>query len=342
MGYAKERAEKQRKVKRIKRIVFGIVSVLLVGFCVLAVIIPPDNWKFYISTPSVASRNAGELRVHFIDVGQGDATLIEFPDGKTALIDTGNGSAESDKSLLRHLNALSIGKIDYLILTHLDADHIGGVDELLDNKKIGKAFLPVNIPSKTDDYDYATLEYKLTKARCEYTVACPASQAHLETDLNGYGDYRYTFAFVYPTSSIVDGMGSELLENTNETSINIWLDYQGVSFLFTGDSDYAIENKICLHATSRVLKGVDLSSTEILKVAHHGADGSTGKSFLEFLQVKTAVISCGEENIYKHPHEEVCKRIKDSGAELFSTDKNGTVLITAKANGTYSVATLGK
>ena len=345
MGYAKEKAEQKRKVKRIKRIVFGVVAVLLVTFCILTAFVSPDNWKYYFRLPDVEKRIEGELRVHFISVGQGDATLIELPDGKTALIDTGNGTAESDKALLRYLNALDIDRIDYLILTHLDNDHIGGVDELLDNKKIIKAFLPVNLVDSSDNTTYDILEGKLMRERCEYFVARPPSQTNTQTDMSSVAEYPYTFAFVYPTQTVADKTDTFYPETTNETSVCVWLDYKGVSFLFTGDAPYDIERKIILHdqLNGYQKNGVDLSSTEILKVAHHGAEGSTSTDLLEYFQnLQTAVISCGEDNIYKHPLPSVVERLNDFGAKVYRTDESGSVVITAKANGTYEVETLGK
>ena len=346
MGYAKEKAKLNRKAKRIKRIVFSLLSVLIIAFCILTAFVSPDNWKYYFKLPEISKRGAGELRVHFISVGQGDATLIELPDGKTALIDTGNGTAEANKSLLRHLNALDIDRVDYLILTHLDNDHIGGVDELLENKKIVKAFLPINLLDKADDTSYDILEGKILKERCEYLLACPYSKETVGTDMsNRSNEYPYTFTFVYPTQGIVNKTDPNIPETTNETSVSVWLDYKGVSFLFTGDAPVSVEEQIVTNDEfgGYNYNGVDLKSTEILKVAHHGAEGSTSTKFLTYLnELETAIISCGEDNIYKHPAPSVVERLRERGISVYRTDTQGSVIVTAQENGKYRVETLGK
>ena len=346
MGYAKEKAQQNRKAKRIKRIIYGALAVLFIAFCIISAFVSPDNWKFHFGLPSVKKRAEGELRVHFISVGQGDATLIELPDGKTALIDTGNGTENSNKALLRHLNALDINEIDYLILTHLDNDHIGGVDELFENKEIKKAFLPVNLLGSVDDASYSAIEGKIARERCESFLACPPSQENLDTDMsNRFGSYPYTFTFVYPTQSIVKKLDAYYPETTNETSVNIWLDYKGVSFLFTGDAPVGVEEMITRNdgVGSYDDNGVDLASTEILKVAHHGAEGSTSTTLLEYLSdLETAIISCGEDNIYKHPTPSVIERLENFGANIYRTDEQGSIVITAKVNGVYSIESLGK
>ncbi len=344
MGYAKEKAQQKRKIKIIKRIVFFTLSIILIAFCILSAFVSPDNWKFYFRLPDVKARAEGELRVHFISVGQGDSTLIELPDGKIALIDTGNGLPDSNKALLRYLNALHIDAIDYLVLTHLDNDHIGGVDELFENKKIEKAFLPVNLLESTDDSIYENLEGKIARERCECFIACPPSPENLETDMsNRFSKYPYTFTFVYPTQAIVKKIDSYYPETTNETSVCVWLDYKGVSFLFTGDAPVGVEKMIAINDELGGYNdsGVDLASTEILKVSHHGAEGATSTEFLEYLKsLETAIISCGEENIYKHPAPSVVERLQHFGVDIYRTDESGSVIVTAKENGAYFVETL--
>ena len=125
MGYRAEKMRVEKKLKLLKRILLGILLLIILALCIFSVIVPPASWKYYVGLPQVTSAQEGELRVHFLDVGQGDCTLVELPDGKVMLIDGGDGSGASNKNLLRHLNALKIEVIDYLIVTHTDADHCG-------------------------------------------------------------------------------------------------------------------------------------------------------------------------------------------------------------------------
>ena len=131
MGYAKEKAKLESKVKRYKILCVFIVVTVLIGFCIFGFFIPPATWQYYFSLPSIETRQAGELRVHFLSVGQGDSTILEFPDGKVMLVDGGTNEKESVGTIMRYLNALKIKKIDMLVLSHADSDHCGGLKEVV-------------------------------------------------------------------------------------------------------------------------------------------------------------------------------------------------------------------
>lgn len=117
MGYAKEKRKREDKKRKIKIVLFGILIILVVAFAVVACIIPPSEWKYKINIPDISERGDGELRVHFVDVGQGDATVVELPDGKVMLVDGGNGSDEANKSLIRYLNALDVDCCSKIVLS---------------------------------------------------------------------------------------------------------------------------------------------------------------------------------------------------------------------------------
>ena len=135
MNYAKEREIANKKKWKAKVIVFVVVAIILCLLTVCSWFVPMGQWKYYVHLPNVSAKADGELRIHFLDVGQGDATLIEFPDDKVALIDGGNTQNENVAALLRYMNALKINTIDYLIATHADSDHVGGLDTVLAYKK---------------------------------------------------------------------------------------------------------------------------------------------------------------------------------------------------------------
>lgn len=138
MGYAAERKREQRIHKAIKRWILVFVALLLGALGVLNSFYPCASWKYYFAKPKLTALADGEMRIHFLDVGQGDATFIELPDGKTALIDGGNGAEENNLSMLRYLNALKVKKIDYLVATHADFDHCGGLVEVVRYKEIDR------------------------------------------------------------------------------------------------------------------------------------------------------------------------------------------------------------
>ena len=145
----------------------------------------------------------------------------------------------------------------------------------------------------------------------------------------------YTLSFAYPY-----GVDIGNAEDYDETSSVVWLDYMGVSAIFMGDAEMDTENSLMREDSLGLLKefGVDLQSTEILKVGHHGSETSTSLEFLQYLKVKTAVISCGENNRHGHPTETVLGNISSAGAGVYRTDLDGTVMISIKSAAGYEVS----
>lgn len=335
MGYRAEKLKVEGKVKRAKLWAFVVVSVLVAGLCVFSYFVPADSWKYYVSMPQTTDRADGELRMHFIDVGQGDCTLIEFPDGKTLLIDGGNSLAATEKTVLRYLNSLKIKKLDYLLLTHTDSDHCGGLACLLTYKDVETAFVPYE-EDPTVNGDFAAFYEKLIKEDCE-TLYSARQYSFSSSDAR----YPYQWDFLYPQTVVSE---TENILDSNENSAVIWLDYQGVSALFCGDAPKSVEEKLMTEDKLGAFekRGIKLTETEILKVAHHGSASSTGVEFLEYLGAKTAVISCGKDNLYGHPTKEVLDNLRSVAAETYRTDKNGHILITVKADGTYQTSFINK
>ena len=340
MGYAAEKEDVERRVKKVKRVVCIVLVILLAGLCIFAAFVPPPSWKYAFRLPKIEKRAEGELRVHFIDVGQGDASVIELPDGKVMLVDGGNGTGEATNSLMRYLNALNVKKIDYLLATHADADHCGGLDTVLAYKEVGRAFLPFTAP--TADSEYASFYTALKESGCSYTY----SSRRIDLSVTE-GETPYTLAFVYPYSFDVDSfddLNGADSKGGNETSAMVWLDYKGASVLFTGDAPKEVESALIMETEFGLQSKVayDLKSTEILKVSHHGSSDATTLAFLEYLGAKDAVISCGENNPYSHPHKETLDTLTLAGVKTKRTDKDGSVIVTVNADGKYEVSALGK
>ena len=332
MNYREKKEVADKKWKKFIKVILCIVSVLLAGLLIFSAFVPPNTWKYYVKLPSVSQRKAGELRIHFLDVGQGDATLIELPDGKTLLLDGGGESTGAGKTILRYLNALDIDTIDYLVVSHADSDHCGGLIEVVKNKKIRKAYIPPTDPMA--NAQYATLYTTLGKEGCEI-IFSSMKERLLPTD----PEYPYTLAFLYPYSQdIVDGSLKDA--DNNDVSCVVWLDYGGVSALFTGDCSSSIEEELLRRDKLGAFSALDvkLNETEILKVSHHGSATATDLEFIEYLQVQTAVISCGKNNSYGHPTQEVIKNLTAVGASIFRTDTQGTLMVTIQ-NGRYVVDT---
>ncbi len=342
MGYAAEKKKVERKIRKVRLIVSFAVTAVLICVLVFSFIVPPQTWKYYVAQPALSKREAGDMRLHFIDVGQGDASLIELPDGKVMLIDGGDGSKQANKALLRHILALDIKKINYLVATHADGDHVGGLAEVLDVIEVEHVYLPLFAEEENDAYQAFLAQ--LTKRKITSSYAAPPNAADARGVLSvTEGEYPYTVAFISPRMALVNGKEDKPKED-NDASVVAWVDYQGQSALFTGDASAELEERLIEDADAGTLEkyGVYLHDTEILKVAHHGSATSTSSAFLQYLQVETAVISCGVNNIYSHPSGETLKRLETAGVKTLRTDVNGSVIITLKADGTRYVQALGK
>ena len=327
MGYRAEKEKIEKKIRAIKMVVLCVVLVAVIGLCVFSAICPPATWKYRVKKPKIAKRADGEMRIHFLDVGQGDCTLIELPDGKVALIDGGDTSSRTAETILRYLNALKIKTIDYLVVSHPNRDHVGSLKTVVEQKKVLNAYLPATNP-KNEHATYAGFYQELLEEDCNLTYSARG------VNVSGNG---YTFSFLYPYVENVDDA-----DNYDGASSVLWLDYMGMSAIFMGDETSETEEALIRDDGLGLFDnlGVDLQSTEILKVGHHGSDSSTSLEFLQYLHVKTAVISCGKNNAYNHPADSVLDNISLAGAGVYRTDVNGTVMISIKNGDGYGLETI--
>lgn len=234
------------------------------------------------------------LEVHYIDVGQGDCTLLSCG-GQTMLIDCGDASKGT--AIQNYLNKQGVEKIDYLILTHPDADHIGGAPVIITKFDIGKIYMS---GYKKDNRTYEKLldamEYRY------YSWDVPAVG-----DIINLGSAEITF--VGPVLQY---------DNPNNSSLTVVVRKGCTSFLFSGDAESQAE-------LDMVLSGADLN-VDVYKVGHHGSNTSSSADFLAAMAPTYAVISCGVDNSYGHPHANVMKSLRRLSVEVFRTDVQGTVI----------------
>ncbi len=331
MGFRKEKIEIEGKIKRIKRIALWVLLVILSALCIFSAFVPAETWKYHVGKPKIPSREEGELRIHFLDVGQGDCSVIELPDGKTMLVDGGDSSESTAKRVLRYLNALKIKKIDYLLATHADSDHCGSLDKVVKYKDVGEAFIPKTNPEVNTQY----LEFYTELKEREIPMSFFKSSIVRNSSV---ADYPYTLSFLYPFSIEVDTMEQiEEEEDGNEWSAVLGVEYFGISTLFTGDLPTSKEKQLVEFDKVSNKEGYLLSSTDILKVSHHGSEDATSDAFLDYIHAKTAIISCSEDNLYNHPSEKVCNRLKERNITDYRTYRDGNILITVTPNGNYRV-----
>lgn len=245
MNYRQEKEKAAAKGRKIKAIILAIVVFLTAGLCIFSAFYPASTWKYYVGLPDVPKRKEGELRIHFLDVGQGDCTLIEFPDGRTMMIDGGDGKAEHTKTILRYINALKIDTLDFLLLTHSDSDHCGGFAEIMEIKGAKTVYIP-EIKDVNINREYAKFYASVAES--------DARIIYSERYLRIFSEEEYPYSLVFlspyragnPGGSPYDKVnGGDYTENDlNDTSAVVWLDYFGTSALFCGDATSRIEETL--------------------------------------------------------------------------------------------------
>ena len=259
----------------------------------------------------------GVLRVAFLDVGQGDAILVDFPDGTLALIDTGQGGRHpAGREIVRVLRERRRTRIDRLIITHGHPDHYGALPQLLDEVDIGELWINGQLLAEERD---GTMRALLALARSKGTkVRFPEDLCRAPVDVGGAD-----LAVLWPCPRY----DPEL--DLNDNSITLHLAFGNYSFLFGGDLEAEAER--------RLLLGGRLSPADVLKVAHHGSKTSTTAGLVKVVRPTLAVASVGAHNLYGHPSAMVIERLENAGARVFRTDLQGGV--TVSTDGTTLEAT---
>lgn len=242
---------------------------------------------------------AGTLTVTWLDVGQGDAAVIQCG-GQAMLID--GGKPEESSYIYAWLQQHGLSYLDVIVATHVDADHIGGLSGALNYASVGIAYCPVT--TGTTETFQSFVKYLAQRGK-QITVPTAGE----------------TFPLGGAQVQILGPLHSA--EDSNDNSIVLKLSFGATTFLFTGDAERAEEQDL-LNA------GVNLQST-VLKVGHHGSDTSTSYPFLRAVAPQYAVISVGAGNSYGHPTEAVLSRLRDAGVTTFRTDLQGE--ITAVSDG---------
>ena len=238
----------------------------------------------------------GLMRVHFIDVGQADSTFIELGNGQTMLIDAGLGGDD----VVKYIKDLQYSDIDFVVATHPHDDHIGGMATVLDSFDIGKMYMP----------------------RQEHTISAFTNM--LDVIENKNIELHEAKAGVNITTSGIIKIDilapfAESYSNLNNCSAVVKLTYGETVMLFTGDAEQVIETQ---------LLNSDIDA-DVLKVGHHGAGSSSAPSFIRAVSPEIAVISCGKDNSYGHPDYETLAILNEVGADIYRTDEQGTIQVTA-------------
>ena len=262
---------------------------LILGIIIIAVI----YFANYNPELPVADNN---LVVRFVDVGQGDCEIVQFPDGRNIIID--GGTNETSSELVNAIKSYGIKRFDYVVATHPHEDHIGGLDDVIKSFEIGNVYLP---DTSSSSMSFKNLVESISQSGAKVNRAYAGVTMIDETDIRA--------EFLAPVNNYY--------EDENNYSSVLKLTYKGFSFLFTGDAETISEYDM-------IENGAYLKS-DVLKVGHHGSTTSTSNQFLRAVNPAVAVISVGHDNSYGHPHREILERLSD--LKLYRTDLNGTVTV---------------
>lgn len=242
---------------------------------------------------SNVSGNLPELNVHYIDVGQADATLLQYGEN-SILFDAGDWRGNE---VVNYLNSVGISKLDLVIGSHPDADHIGQLADVMNTFDVDEVWLSGN------DSTSQTFQRGL--------------EAVLNSGAN-YHEPRTGEEFEIGPMSLKVLYPQSITGASNEESISVLFTYGEMTFLFTGDADRQAEKRM-------ITSGID---ADILQLGHHGSSTSSDPSFIKAVSPEVAIYSAGIDNSYGHPHQEVVSLIKNSGIKLYGTDVHGTIVVT--------------
>ena len=252
-----------------------------------------------VVTTAPAPASGAKLKVHYIDVGQGDSEFLELPNGQTMLIDAGN--PENGSQIVSYIKGLGHSKIDYLIATHPHADHIGGMATVVNGLDIGKIYMPkVSTNTQTFEDLLSTIQGKGLTINAAKAGVNLFKTGNLNADI------------IAPVNITGDDL--------NQYSAVIMLTYGANKFLFMGDAGEPSETQI----TAPV-------KADVLKVGHHGSSTATSQAFLNKVKPTYAVIEVGKGNSYGHPTTATLNKLQGIGATIYRTDNDGTIIFTSDA-----------
>ncbi len=367
------------------------IAVLVIVAIVLAITMPFSlsvelalGLAYYVDAngdrvdPSVASAedSAAELKVHFVNVRQGDCCIIELPDGKTMVIDGGNNKKEHSNLIMTFIdnNLPDLKYFDYAILTHADSDHCGSMDDILNRYPAYTVYRP-NVLLKRDDYtdpaaddlldcygtavsvayrDFLKAAYT-PQAAHDFTPNVIVTDAtnDAQTITGGAGDDKYTLNFFSPLYS-----SGKVYADVNNYSPIMLLEYRDFKFVMTGDAEENNETEFVAKVQSAASDGVtdkydifdDGFNADVIKAGHHGSKTSSTQGFLDTVTTPDGaassyyIFSCDRTDgkDYGHPSPEVLDRIANMGVKddkILRTDKIGDINFSVRqdADGTYKL-----
>ncbi|EFR88962.1 late competence protein [Listeria marthii FSL S4-120] len=275
----------------------GILNILLV-FALITGISVPGSIQAEAAAPTI--------KVHFIDVGQGDAIYIKAPSGEDILIDAGNKG--KGKIVVNYLKKLKVKDIDIMIASHSDVDNIGGLPEVMNSIKVKSLYAPnsTNTTAAYKDFVNTAKKKKLAIKTAKAGVKLPVKGVNAQ--------------FIGPVKTYGK-------TDRNNWSAVLHVAYKKNTFLFTGDAQTKAENDM--------IKAKKTLRADVLKVSTQGSKTATSKAFVNVVKPKYAIISVGK-NGYGHPTSQTVSTLTQAKAKVYRTDRNKTIVITGNGS-TYSI-----
>ncbi|PDX61550.1 ComEC/Rec2 family competence protein [Faecalibacterium langellae] len=310
-NWKEEKVNQHKKGLWQRLAALAVAATLALGLAACdASAITPGGSADVVPNPSSAAAAVDTVEapfeMHFIDVGQALSVLVEC-DGQYMLYDGGN--VDDGSLVVSYLQSQGVEQLEYVFCSHAHEDHVGGLAAALAYFPAYHVYSPVTEAST-----------KCFKDFVKYT-----QQQGLQVEVPAVGT---TWPLGGATVTMVGPVAQ--YSDTNDTSIVLRIEYGSTSFLLTGDMEKTAE-------TDLVNSGVNLRA-DVLQVGHHGSSTSTGYLFLNSVLPEMAVISCGVNNKYGHPHEETLSILRDAGVDVYRTDLQGTITIGSDGQN-YTVGT---
>lgn len=275
----------------------------LASITLLLLMIFSTSCDFTNEDSNTESLPTGSFSVHYLDVGQGDSIFLELPDSQCMLIDAGENYY--GEGIISYISELGYTKIDYLVATHPHADHIGSMAYIVNNFDIGTIYMPkVSTNTKTYENLLTAIQSKGLKIQSATAGMSIVNSDDIKIDI------------IAPVEIYSDDL--------NNCSIVMKAVYGNTSFLFTGDAEEKELETI-----------TDDMTANVLKVGHHGSKTSTTEEFLQIVDPEIAVISCGADNSYGHPHDSTLQLLNDINCKIYQTDFDQTVVVTSNGEAFY-------
>ena len=309
--------QKQTKTTRLRFVFSGtraVVCLILLAILVGAYFFVPRWFPIDVGGTGTQVENEGSLVWHTVDVGQGDCTIVQFPDDKVLMVDAGKPSAYTD--IIKYLNTWQITTIDWFVITHPHDDHYGAAPKLLADESLKFNELYYSpYPSTNKTYEFVN----------NYDFQAPKDGQAIKGE-------DYTITFVVAESTDGD-------DYPNDASLMMTIEYYNKIFVLTGDASSSMDDTFIANATEMKIFDSLTDKQVILKVAHHCSRTGSSDKFLNFIfntvvpENNFALISCGKDNSYKHPHQEALKRLQTyvPSNHILITMDSGDIVIEATA-----------